>query len=114
MPINPPKKSFDDRRQERRIQSNLPVELKLDAQVTVTGTLKNISPRSAFVQLRESAYMRLHDEFQFFIKRSSTDVSRGISGRARITRIAEGEGIGIYFVDLEKKSVPQLEQLLWG
>jgi len=107
-------KAFDNRRHEKRIPSNLAIELKLDAQVTVTGTLKDLSPRSAFVKIRESAYVKLHDELQFFIKRAGQDVAKGIAGRARITRIAQGEGIGIYFTDIEKNSLPQLEQVLWG
>ena len=109
-----PAPKFNNRRQEKRVASNLPIELKLDAQVTVTGTLKDLSPRSAFVKIRESAYVKLHDEIQFFIRRAGNDVTNGITGRARITRIAEGEGIGIYFIAVDKKSVPQLEQVLWG
>ena len=108
-----PEQTFQNRRKERRVNSSLPVELKIDEQVTVTGMLKNISPRSAFVQLRESVYMQMHDELQFFIKRAGNDASRTIRGRGRVTRIAAGEGIGIYFLDLEKSSVPQLEEILW-
>jgi len=114
MSIKSPQKVDKNRRQERRVSANLAVELKVDSQVTVTGTLKDLSPRSAFVQMRESVYMRLHDELQFFIQRAGGDLTRGIRGRGRITRIAEGEGIAIHFTDLEKSSVAHLEQVLWG
>src|SRR5262245_12415377 len=114
MPLKQPQNNFSNRRQEKRVASNLPIEIKLDEQVTVMGTLKDLSPRSSFVQMRESAFMKLHDELQFFIKRAGNDLSKGIAGRGRITRIAEGQGIAIYFTDLQKDSIAQLEQVLWG
>jgi len=107
-----PERSPHNRREDRRVASNLPIELKLDAQVTVQAKLKDISPNSAFVQMRESVYMRLNDELKFFIKRVGGDLATGIAGTGRISRIVQGEGIALYFTELDKEASAQLAELL--
>ena len=107
-----PDRTPQNRREDRRVPASLPIELKLDAQVTVQGKLKDISPNSAFVQMRESVYMRLNDELKFFIRRVGADLTQGIAGTGRISRIVQGEGIALYFTELDKDSSAQLNELL--
>ena len=102
----------NNRRQNNRIASSLPIEIQIDKQITIEGKLKDISHRSAFVTMKNSVYMQVNDEFKFFIKTALQNPEDTVSGTARISRIAKGEGIAIFFTDMDEKSSASLQQLL--
>jgi len=103
----------ENRRQHNRIASNWPVEISIGSQVVIQGRLKDLSVKSAFVRMKSSVYMKINDELGFTIKCSPEDNgSEGtVSGEARISRIAPGEGIAIYFTKLMEGS-SRLQELV--
>lgn len=102
----------DNRRQNNRVNSTLPVEISIGSQVTIQGRLKNLSDKSAFVEMRSSLFLQLNDELNFQIKYSLDDPDKSITGVARISRIAAGEGIAIYFTKLDTADAARLKELL--
>ena len=102
----------DNRRQDNRIATNLPVDLEVDSQITIHGQLRDISEKSAFIVIKESVFIQLNDEFGFRIKKDVNDAEASVTGKARVSRIEKGEGIAIYFTKLIGDSQAQLKQLL--
>ena len=102
----------DNRRQNPRRNTEASVELIIGSQVTLKGQLKDISPKSAFIKIRQSVFMQLNDELQFLIKFASQNGDNTVEGDARISRIAPGEGIAVYFTRLEDGSSGRLKELL--
>ena len=101
-----------NQRQNNRIPSNLPIHLSVGSQLTFQGYLKDISLISAFVRVQNRVYLEPHEELKFSIKRHSGQEDQSIEGRARISRIADGEGIAIYFTQMDQASTERLRQLV--
>ena len=58
----------NNRRQHPRTTLNCPIDLKIDAQVTIEGTLKNISTKGAFIEMVSSVALQTNDQFDFHFK----------------------------------------------
>ena len=101
-----------NRRRDNRRISNLPVEICIGSQVTIAGQLKDISLKSAFIQMKSSVYMQINDELNFLIKWSAGDNENSVGGVARISRILAGEGIAIYFTQIDDASMSRLQELI--
>ena len=102
----------NNRRQDNRIAANLPVEICLGSQVTIHGQLQDISSKSAFIRMKSSAFMQMNDELNFLIRCSAGESQDAVVGVARISRIAVGEGIAIYFTQMDQTSSSRLKQLI--
>ncbi len=107
-----PSPAYNNQRQVQRTALSLPVRVSFGSQITVQGQLKDISLKSAFVCLRGNVYMQAHDEISFVIQRSLSDAEALIEGLARISRIAAGEGIAIYFTQMNETSLSRLRELV--
>ena len=101
-----------NRRQDNRRTSNLPVDICIGSQVTIAGQLKDISLKSAFIQMKSSVYMQINDELNFLIKCSFGENEESVSGVARISRILAGEGIAIYFTRMDDAAASRLQKLI--
>ena len=101
----------DNRRQNNRVGANLPIEIYVDSQVTIQGRVKDLSSKSAFIQMKSSVYMQLNDELNFLIKLSQ-GAENDVGGVGRISRIAPGEGIAIYFTQMDEAGTSRLQQLI--
>lgn len=99
---------MNNRRQSNRIKSSLPIDLQIDQQITITGQLKDISERSAFIVMKSSVYMQVNDEFKFQIN----NMDQVVTGTARISRIAPGEGIVVFFTHMDQSKSSSLSELL--
>ena len=104
--------NFSNQRQFQRISTSLPIQLSFGTQITLEGQLKDISFKSAFIKLKGSIYMEENDELTFLIKLSSENLDDVIQGAARISRIAKGEGIVIYFTKIDEASSNRLKKLI--
>ena len=102
----------NNKRQTPRFAFNFPIQLSFGSQITLTGQLKDLSLKSAFVKIKSSIYMQPNDELSFTIQRSLNSVEEFIHGLARISRIAKGEGIAIYFTKMDDNSTTRLKELL--
>ncbi len=101
-----------NRRRANRIKSSLPIELQIDQQITVQGRLKDITVKSAFVLMKSSVYMEVNDEFRFYIRSVTNAEDEALTGIARVSRIAPGEGIAIYFTDMDTSATNRLAEML--
>ena len=102
----------NNRRQNQRVPINYPINLKIDTQVTVQGRLKDITEKSAFVLMSHSVYLKVNDEVEFIIKAVSENTEKDVSGIARVSRVAVGEGIVIYFTKFYNDSSLRLLELI--
>ena len=103
---------LNNRRENNRIAASRPVEIGIGSQVTIQGQLKDLSAKSAFIRMKSSVFMQLHDELNFLIKSSSGAEDDSFGGVARISRIAAGEGIAIYFTKMDPSDASRLQQLI--
>ncbi len=101
-----------NRRKNNRIRSNLPIEIQIDKQITISGELKDLSPKSAFIKVNNSVYMQVNDEFNFTINTAFNDITDQVRGKARISRIKKGEGIAVFFTQMDENSSNSLKQML--
>jgi c-di-GMP-binding flagellar brake protein YcgR len=102
----------NEQRQESRVGVELPVQISVGSQFTLHGTLKDLSAKSAFITMKSSVYLQNNDEVGFLIRLSQDDDAQVIEGMARISRIAVGEGMAIYFTKIDDKSTGRLKGLL--
>ena len=110
----PEQTSYKNLRQFQRVEIVLPIELQFGTQIILQGQLKDISLKSAFVVLRDSIYFEQNEKFNFVIKRSFENPECVVEGVARISRIAKGEGIAIFFTKMDDKFQAQLKLLIEG
>jgi hypothetical protein len=103
---------YDNRRQNNRVNANLPVEICIGSQVTIQGFLRDLSLKSAFISMKGNIYLQVNDELNFLIKCAADDLEKCVGGVARISRIAAGEGIAIYFTKLDENASAKLQQLI--
>ncbi|MBF0619097.1 MAG: PilZ domain-containing protein [Candidatus Omnitrophica bacterium] len=100
-----------EQRQSQRVDADLPVEISIGSQLVLQGKLKDVSLRSAFIILKGSVYFQMNDEVGFTIQCVPGNESKVIHGQARISRIAPGEGIVIYFTRMDDGSTTRLKKL---
>jgi hypothetical protein len=98
-----------NQRQNSRVTVNLTVKISFGSQVTLTGRVRDLSLKSAFILVRSGVHMQLNDELTFVIDHPSGPTHRGVEGIARISRVSAGEGIAIYFTRLDEESLAQLK-----
>lgn len=101
--------SFNNQRQSSRASSSLPIQISIDSQITLKGELKDLSLKSAFIRVKTSVYIQTHDEVDFTIQLSPTDL---IKGSAHISRISPGEGFAIYFTTMDDASTTLLKKIV--
>jgi len=101
-----------DRRREERFAFNLPARISVGSQLSLQGRLKDLSFKSAFIEMKNSVYLDRNDEVGFCIERLSGDGSRMIHGLARVSRVVAGEGLAIYFTRMDETSTSHLRELL--
>ena len=102
----------NEQRQESRVGLELPVQISVGSQLTLHGMLKDVSAKSAFITMKSSVYLQNNDEVGFLIRLSPDSDTNIIEGLARISRIAVGEGMAIYFTKMDDGSVSRLRDLL--
>ncbi len=102
----------NEQRQESRVGLELPAQISVGSQLTIQGKLKDISEKSAFIIMKSSVYLKNNDEVGFSIQCSPDDAEDAIHGLARVSRIAVGDGLAIYFTDMDKASARRLHKLL--
>jgi hypothetical protein len=101
----------DNRRQHNRITVNFPIDLKIDSQITIEGKVKDISPKSAFIEIKNSVAMQVNDEFDFHAKYTQDMNEKNLQGTMCISRIAPGQGIAVYFTEMDEQSSSRLNEL---
>lgn len=101
--------NFKDKRKDPRINSQLAVSISIGSQLTVNGQLKDLSLKSAFINIKNNIFLATEDEVGFSIQCSSNseDVIKGL---ARVSRIVPGEGLVIYFTKLDDASLACLKK----
>lgn len=104
--------NVNNQRRDSRVSSELPASISIGSQLTLQGQLKDLSLKSAFIRIKHSVYVQLNDEIGFAIQASLGKVEDVIEGKARISRIAGGEGLAIYFTQMEEVSLKRLKELL--
>jgi len=102
----------NNQRKLRRVTLNFPIEISLGSQITLQGQLKDLSLKSAFVKIKSGIYINPHDEIAFVIKYSLESPEEDVRGLARIARIEAGEGMAIYFTQMDDVSLERLKELL--
>ncbi len=104
--------SFRNQRETQRAALSFPIQISLGTQITLQGQLKDLSLKSAFVKIKTNIYLQNNDEISFAIQCASTNPEESVQGLARISRIAAGEGIAIYFTQMDPGSSNRLKGLL--
>jgi hypothetical protein len=102
--------SYKNQRQTQRVPVNLTIKMSFGSQVTLTGRIKDLSLKSAFILVKSSVHMDMNDEISFVIEHPADSTQQGVQGQARISRVAAGEGIAIYFIKLDDASMTLLKQ----
>ena len=103
---------YKNQRQSDRVEVSLPIQISIGSQLTIQGKIKDLSDKSAFIIMKSSVYMELNEEIKFEIRRSSEDEKACVEGLARISRLAPGVGIAIYFTEMNEASSKQLDGLV--
>ena len=101
-----------DQRNELRINSDLPATISVGSQLTIQGHLKDLSLKSAFITIKHSVFLETNEQIGFSIQCSLKHPNSLIEGLARISRIVPGEGLAIYFTDMNTASELRLKKLL--
>lgn len=102
--------SYKNQRQNQRVPVSLTIKMSFGSQVTLTGRIKDLSLKSAFILVKSSVHMDLNDEISFVIEHPSDNSQQGVQGLARISRVSGGEGIAIYFIRMDEASTNLLKQ----
>jgi hypothetical protein len=103
---------FNNQRRDLRVRTELLAQISIGSQLTLNGQLKDLSLKSAFIRLKHSIYMQLNDEVGFMIQTIPGNNEQVIKGLARISRIAAGEGVAVYFTKLDDASSAVLKQFV--
>src|SRR3989338_10799004 len=96
--------SFRNQRETQRASLSFPIQISLGTQITLRGELKDLSLKSAFVKIKTNIYLQQNDEISFAIQCAPANTDESVQGVARISRIAVGEGIAIYFTQMDPGS----------
>ena len=103
--------TIKNNRDTQRLNLSVPIHLMFGSQITLIGQIKDISLKSAFINVKSSIHMAVHDELKFNIENLPGNMDGCIQGSAMISRIALGEGIAIYFIKMDKTSLDLLQRL---
>lgn len=103
---------INNNRSSQRFPLVIPVDLIFGTQITLKGQVKDLSLKSAFINVRSSISMDTHDELEFSITGIPNNADAAIKGIARISRVSPGEGIAIYFTKMDDTSTAHLKQLV--
>lgn len=106
--------SFHNQRLNQRVPVNLTVKISFGSQVTLTGRVKDLSLKSAFIVIKGGVHMQLNDEIAFVIESPEGSTLQGVNGLARISRVSAGEGIAVYFVRMDEDSTSHLKKMVEG
>jgi hypothetical protein len=100
-----------DNRYTQRINFSHPIQISFGSQFALQGQVRDISLKSVFVLIRStSIHMAMNDKLTFII--DNVPNIGAIKGSARISRIAPGEGIAIYFIEMDSDSTHRLQRLI--
>jgi|GEM_PF-1340111 len=103
---------FNNQRRDARVKVELVAQISIGSQLTLNGRLKDLSHKSAFIVLKHSVYLQVNDEVGFLIQLDALNKENVVQGSARISRIAPGEGLAIYFTEVEAASQLCLKKFL--
>ena len=103
---------INNHRSAQRYQFSLPIHLSFGSQITLLGQIKDLSLKSAFIIVKSSIHMAIHDDLKFLIGNPTDEVESRIEGSARISRVAVGEGIAIYFTQMDGVSTKNLLRMI--
>ncbi len=101
----------NEQRKDPRVVSELPASISVGSQLTVQGVLKDLSLKSAFIKIKNNIFLKSSDEIGFTIQ-CSENVNDVIQGLARVSRVAVGEGLVIYFIKMDEASLVRLKKHL--
>ena len=102
---------IDNQRSSKRFCLSLPVQISFGSQITLQGQIKDLSLKSAFIIIKSSVHMAMNEELTFVIEDLPHDPEGRVEGSARISRVAVGEGIAIYFTRVDDASIRHLQCL---
>ena len=102
----------NDQRGQPRVNVEFPATISVGSQLTVNGTLRDISLNSAFIKIKYNIYLQINDEIGIAIQCSTNDASVQIQGMARISRIVPGEGFAVYFTKIDDDSLKCIKKIL--
>lgn len=102
----------NDQRQDQRVDLALPAQISIGSQLSLQGSLKDLSLKSAFISMKSRVYLQMNDEVGFSIQCTPGKEEDLIQGQARISRISVGEGLAIYFTKMDDSSADRLKALL--
>ena len=103
---------INNQRDIQRVNVSIPIALIFGTQITLKGQVKDLSLKSVFVMVKSSIHMATNDELEFNIENLPSNIEGSIRGSARISRVALGEGIAIYFTKLDETSAKNLQNLI--
>ncbi len=104
---------MNNQRNTQRVDLIIPIHLSFGSQITLLGQIKDISLKSAFITIKSSSiHMDIHDDLLFSIENLPNNPEAKIHGSARISRVAPGEGIAIYFTKMDESSSNHLQRLV--
>ena len=101
-----------DQRSQPRALVELPATISVGSQITVKGYLKDLALNSAFVRIKSNIYLQSNDEIGIVIECVVNDTSMKIEGKARISRIVPGEGLAVYFTEIDEESLKCIKKIL--
>jgi hypothetical protein len=101
-----------DHRIAPRVSIVHPIQISFGIQIVLQGQIKDISLKSAFILIKSSIHMTLNDKLSFQLENLPNQIEGSIKGNARISRIVPGEGIAVYFVDMDEASTQRLQRLI--
>ena len=103
---------INNQRNTQRVNLSIPIQLIFGTQITLNGQVKDLSLKGAFINIKSSVHMATSDELKFIIANLPGNADTCIQGTARISRVAPGEGIAIYFTEINKTSLNHIQQLI--
>jgi hypothetical protein len=103
---------MQDNRYVQRVNFSHPIQVSFGSQIALQGVIRDISSKSIFILIRSSSiHMAMNDKLDFLIE-NVPNIGGAIKGSARISRIAPGEGIAIYFIEMDSDSTHRLQKLI--
>ncbi len=104
---------YQNQRNSQRYPVILPILLSFGTQITLQGQLKDLSLKSAFINVKSSSiHMAIHDDLTFVVEKLPNGIEGTIEGAARISRVAPGDGIAVYFTKMDDASTENLQRLI--
>ena len=101
----------NDQRSQPRLSLDLPATISIGSRLSIKGQLKDLSMNSAFIRIKNSIYLNVNDEIGISIQCSTDEAGVQIEGLARISRIVPGEGLAVYFTQLDGESLECIKKL---